>query len=186
MNLEDFVKANLDRELNEINATFRKKEIPELNIYEKALIFKYSEDGYRSVNKYLRSNDGKNPNDFAQFLSDALSKLPDYKSLCYRTADLSKKDLKIYENALKENKSVREPTFVSCSKSKNLACYFRPFNTLFIIYSKRGKEIEKIAKFGINSGQNEEEILFSANSKFIVLGIETASSGETTIMLEEK
>ncbi len=57
-------------------------------------------------------------------------------------------------------------------------------NVLFRIQSKKGKDIQKIAKFGIDSGQNEKEILFKANSKFYVLEVRKENS-KTLITLEE-
>lgn len=55
---------------------------------------------------------------------------------------------------------------------------------VFIILSKRGKDIEKIAKFGVDSGQNEKEIVFKSGSRFKVLDIKEAEN-KITIMLEE-
>jgi len=46
------------------------------------------------------------------------------------------------------------------------------------------KEIENVSKFGINSGQNEKEVLFLANTKFNIL--EIICENEITIITMEE
>jgi hypothetical protein len=182
--LESYVTSNLSLELREIINSERKNEFSEITDYEKAIIYKYTEDGYISVNEGLRNSNGKYISNYSKFLTTSLKKLPNYKLLCYRAATLTKADLQKYEDAYKNNSILIEHTFLSSSKSQILARYF-PHNTLFIIKSRNGKDIEKIAKFGLWSGQNEKEVLFVANSKFEVL--EMSIDDKTSIItLEEK
>ena len=183
--IEKYVLTNLASELNEIRNTFRNTELTMLSDYEKAIIYKYTDDGYESINEILRASSGKVNNKFGTLLNKALGKLPNYSLLCYRTAKLSSLEKNKYIYAYRSKTSITEHSFVSCTKSKLLAMMFRPFNVLFTIHSKYGKEIENIAKFGINSGQNEKEILFKNNSNFSVLNITTDNDGTLLIIMEE-
>lgn len=179
--LEKYVKDNLDLELKEITNSKRAIYLNELNEFEKALIYHYTDNGYEVLNETLRNGGGIS--EFGQHLNSALDKLADYKLLCYRTINCTKKQLKKYYDALSTNSTINEASFLSCSKSKMLSLYFSG-SPLFIIKSKRGKEIEKIAKFGFDSGQNEKEVLFMSNSKFRVLDIKEEKN-MITITLEE-
>ncbi len=55
-------------------------------------------------------------------------------------------------------------------------------NTLFIILSKHGKNIEEISKYG--PSQNEKEVLFVYKTRFNVLEL-TKSNDKTFIKMEE-
>lgn len=176
-----YVTENLSSELREIETSKRVGYEKVLTIHEKAVIYHYTDSGYESLNEQLRN--GQNINDFGLFLNHSLDKLPDYKYLCYRTIRCSKIHLEKYYSALRNNGIIIEKSFLSCSKSK-LSAFLFSDSPLFIILSKRGKDIEKIAKFGIDSGQNEKEILFKSGSRFKVLDI-AEKENKITIMLEE-
>ena len=181
--LDKYVIDRLSIELQVINTTFRNNELTQLTNFEKSIIYKYSEDGYESTNEKLRISNGKVIDEFAAYLISVLSKLPNYKSLCYRTATLNNFDLLKYCEAYQNSTSIIEHTFLSCSKSKLLAQYFK-HDSIFIIKSKNAKEIENVSKFGINSGQNEKEVLFLANTKFNIL--EIICENEMTIITMEE
>lgn len=178
-NLKDYVNKYLYRELKVIQTSHRATENIELNLFEKAIIYKYSEDGFEELNSLLRG--GNKINEFGTYLTDALDKLPNYNLLCYRATKISNLDK--YYDALRKGTTITEKSFLSCTKSRLIAFLYSQ-SPLFIILSKHGKDIEKIAKFGINSGQNEKEILFKPNSKFRVLDIQEDES-RFTITLEE-
>ncbi len=180
--IEKYVKKNLPEILTEILVTYRKSEAIELTNFEKALIYKYSDDEYEFVNNHLRNNKGQF-NDFGKILNKSLGKLPDYTKLCFRAVKLNSNVIQKYEDALKSSSKITEYSFLSCSTSRLVAMQFN-HNVLFRIQSKKGKDIQKIAKFGIDSGQNEKEILFKANSKFYVLEVRKENS-KTLITLEE-
>lgn len=180
--IEKYVEENFPRILREISTSFRASETIELTNAEKALIYKYSDDEYEFVNQYLRTNKGK-LNEFGRFLDKSLDKLPNYKKLCFRAVKLGSNEIEKYEKAYNSSNIITEYSFLSSSSSRLLAIQFN-HNVLFRIQSKKGKDIQKIAKFGINSGQNEKEILFRANSKFNVLDI-TKENNKTLITIEE-
>lgn len=180
-NLKKYVKNSLSQEFRKIINSPRKNYNNELDNFEKAIIYHYTDDGYESLNENLRN--GNDISDFGQYLNYSLKKLPDYKLLCYRTIKCSKSKLKRYYDAFKDDLTIIEKSFLSCSKSRMLSLYFSE-SPLFIIKSKKGKDIEKIAKFGIDSGENEKEILFSSNSKFKVLDIREEND-KIIITLEE-
>lgn len=180
-NLIKYVHENLSKELIEISMSDRAGYEAGLTIYEKAIIYHYTDYGYESLNEQLRS--GQSISEFGLFLNYSLDKLPNYKDLCYRTIRCSKKDLEKYYSAFRNSSIITEKSFLSCSKSRILALQFSD-TPLFIIWSKKGKDVEKIAKFGIDSGQNEKEIIFKSGSGFKVLDI-TENENKIIIILEE-
>jgi len=121
--------------------------------------------------------------EFGKLLVKSLAKIPDYEGLVFRSVNLTKPELEKYKHALDSNTLITEPTFVSTTKSRLIAMAFNG-NTLFRIFSKTGKAIEKIAKFGIHNPPNEKEILFRPNRIFRVLEI-TEELSKTVITMEE-
>ena len=179
--IQKYVDKHLSKELMEVKTSHRANEYPELNIYEKTIIYKYTEDGYETLNSALRK--GLQMSELGIHLIHSLNKLPNYRLLCYRAVEMSEKELGKYYDSLQNNTTIVEKSFLSCSKSRAIALAFCQ-SLLFVILSKQGKDIEKIAKFGIHSGQNEKEVLFKPNSKFRVLQI-TNENNRITITLEE-
>ena len=57
-------------------------------------------------------------------------------------------------------------------------------NCRFTIISKSGKSVEQFAKYGLYSGQNEKEVLFTPNCKFDILEV-TKENGYTLILMGE-
>jgi len=181
--VEKYASEKLFWEINEITNSERLKELPKLNVYEKAIVFKYSNDGFEDLNESLRINKGKNLTEFGKLLDTVLLKLSDFEGLVFRKVFLSKSELEKYIAAYKEKKIITEQTFISTSKSRLIAMEFKG-NTFFRIYSKTGKEIEKIAKFGIHSPPNEKEVLFAPNKQFQVLEVNELES-YTLVTMEE-
>ena len=181
--IEKYAIGKLSKEIAEIEKSKRNTETPELNVYEKALIYKYSENGYQLVNENLRKSKGKKFDVFGKLLDQTLEKLPNFDGLVYRSANLTNHELRRYNDTIAKNDLLKEYSFTSTSKSRLLAMAFKG-NTLFRIYSRTGKEIEKIAKFGENGIINEKEVLFSPNKNFRVLEI-TKEINFTLITMEE-
>lgn len=179
--LEKYVKQHLSTTLRVIEQSFRNYELPNLSSYEKSIIYDYTEEGYEFENERLRN--GGNLSNYGQHLTKSLKKIPNYKLLCFRVALLNQRQINVYKNALLTDSIVVERAFISSSRSIAAASVF-PHNVIFNIHSKRGKLIENIAKFGINSSQNEKEVLFLSNSKFRVLDIEN-ELGIVVITIEE-
>lgn len=172
--------------VNEIRAIENSPRIDKntaLSIYEKAIIYKYSEDGYEGLNDILRTSNGKTVTEFGKLLADALSKLPNYEGLVYRKVSLTKTELNVYEEGLKNNSTIVETPFLSTSKARAVAMAFTG-NCLFRILSKKGKDIETIAKYGVFNPPNEKEVLFKNNTKFKVLQI-TREDEHSLITMEE-
>lgn len=181
--LEEYATENLKLEIAEIQDSNRNRELDCLSLYEKAIIYKYSSDGFEDVNYILRRSLGKEINDFATYLDHSLSKLPNFEELVYRGVNLSKKDLDNYKALFKADHAVIEYCFISTTKSRLIATSFLG-NVLFRILSQTGKEIEKISKFGTMGFPNEREVLFSYNTKFRILGIRNEDT-YTLITMEE-
>lgn len=117
-------------------------EILEINLYEMSIIYKYSVDGFEGVNEYLRKKKGEIMPEFGKFLTSVLNKLPNFEGLVFRSANLTKSEIKRYQTALVNNELLKEYSFISTSKSRLIAMAFNG-NVLFRIYSRTGKEIEK-------------------------------------------
>lgn len=181
--IRKYATQKLNREIEAIRNSTRSIELPKLNIYEKAIVFKYNEDGYETVNEILRDSGGKRNTEFGKLLIKVLDKLPDLDGLVYRSANLTTKEFQRYSRALISKNNIREYSFISTSKSRLTAMAFNG-NTLFRMYSRSGKEIEKIAKFGVSNAQNEKEVLFKPNRKFRILEI-VRESNYSLITMEE-
>lgn len=167
--LNEYVHARLQDELKKINR-LSTDILPELTVEEKAIIYKYTDDGYESLNEMLRNSKGAKISKFGEYLSYVLSKLPNYNDVVFRGTKLYPSRLEKYKIAYENQTIIADFAFLSASQKKSIA---RQFGTLiFEILSKNGKNIENISKFGLNSGQNEREILFPSGSKFLVRGIE--------------
>lgn len=181
---EQYAKKALGLEVQEISRTDRRSVLNVLSKYEKAIIYKYSVDGYIEENEVLRSSDGKLISEFGLALQQSLSKLPNYSiEVVYRCVNLTAFELQRYIEAFNNNKPIVEHAFVSTSKSESIADSFdAPIK--FIILSKTGKEIEEIAKYGKFSTPNEQEVLFMAGTSFQILDIQTDGK-RTLITMEE-
>lgn len=180
---EKYAKAHLSKELADVERSERNAQTPELTLYEKAVIYKYSNDGYEALNESLKHGKGHNKNEFGKLLDAALSKLPDFEGLVYRNVTLTKDGLRAYEEAWAGNRPIREYAFISTSKSRFVAMAFGG-DVLFRIYSRTGKDVEKIARFGKYSSSNEQEVLFKTNRRFNVLEVSRRES-YTLISMEE-
>ncbi len=143
---ESYAKKHLSREVLEIEKSKRHKEHHELTVYEKAIIYKYSEDGYEYVNKNLRKSKGIQSVEFGELLDECLKKISTYEGLVYRGVNLTSQELTLYQEAFKNKGKVKEYPFLSTSKSRLVAMEFKG-NILFRMYSKTGRDIEKIAKY---------------------------------------
>ncbi len=179
MDLEEYAKSHLQRDIKEIENSPIVHEDVGLSLYEKAFIYNYSEDGYENLNHYMRGNGGENDNDYGIFLAQSLEKLPNYEGLVYRRVSLTSFEFRNYTNAQKFQKPITELTFTSTSKKRNIA-YAYSGDYFFIIVSKTGKEIEKITKY------KEYEVLFLPNTQFKVLeSTNRDRDGLITIIMEE-
>lgn len=158
--LEEYALKNLEGEISEIKVSNRNSELNQLNIYEKAIIYKYSRDGFDELNEILRKSKGEKINEFGNYLNYSLNKLESYEGLVYRGVNLSNSELDRYLNSFKTNSLLREYSFTSTSKSRLIAMSFNG-NVLFRMFSKTGKSIEKITKFGLSGYPNEKEVLFN-------------------------
>jgi hypothetical protein len=166
MTLEEYATEYLYREIKLIEfSEERMNALPELTVYEKAIIFKYSEDGYEDLNEKLRLSKGKDISDFGILLDECLSKLPDYQGIVYRGADFPKYKIDQYVIKLSNNESITEHAFLSTSLIANEA--YKYGMTTLRIFSKKGKTIGSISKY-----QNEKEILFRFNTKFEIIAID--------------
>ena len=156
--------------------------LTELTVEEKAVIYWYTENGYESINHQLRNSKGQKVTPLGQLLDIALSKLPMYNFIVYRGLRFSELRLERYKKALDNSEQLIEFAFTSTSINRYTALKYGEI--ILRIFSKNGKLIENISKFGINSPFNEKEVLFTKKSYFIVLGIKQENNNHI-ITLEE-
>jgi hypothetical protein len=184
MRLRTFVSRYLSEELRVIRTSRRNNSLPELNSCEKALIYYYSEDGFEEVNERLRNSNGQDLSEFGNLLKQTLKKLSNYTGLVFRNVNLTQNQIEKYEIALKNNLAIAEFTFTSCSRSKLVANQYGG-NVMFRMFSKTGKNIESVAKYGLYDPPNEKEVIFVPNTEFFDLAIESKIN-YLEITLEEK
>lgn len=182
MQITEFVIQNLPSLLQQVYNQGIVDDV--LDIYEITLIYHYTDSGYERVNETLIQNKGIITSDYERFLLSALKKLPPYQGVVFRGTTLNRSQMNKYVHALNLNTLIQEPLYLSTSRSELIANSFSRGNTLYTIFSKTGKSIEKYAKFGLLSGQNEKEVLFLPNTQFEVLDV-TYIDSQTLIILEE-
>ena len=159
MTAEEYALDLLESEIKIINNSDRKNVFPELSVFEKAIILKYSENGYEDLNEKLRTSQENNISPFGFLLADCLKKLPNFVGNVYRSVTLTKKELKDYENAFVNNQILIKHFFISTSRSASFANQFG--TTRFEIFTKSGKDIEKLSKY-----TDEKEVIILYNCHF--------------------
>ena len=175
MTAEEYANKYLENELKIIENSERKIVLPELTIFEKAIIYKYSDDGYEDLNENLRINNGANMPIFGKLLSECLDKLPNFVDNIYRGVYLTADEYSRYLDAYLNDEIINEPFFISASRSILVGNQFG--NTHFEIFCRTGKNIESISKYPL-----EKEALLSNNCKFRVV---TTNEIERKIQLIE-
>lgn len=98
---------------------------------------------------------------FAERLDEALSKLPDHNGKTYRDIDIPKQNLKAFLKRYRQGEIVEEYQFTSTSQRNDLKGFSG--NIKFIVYGKKGKDIEKMSLY-----PEEKEVLFKTKSRFYV------------------
>jgi hypothetical protein len=180
MELEDYVKEHLPKALNSIIQSTRVYELPNLTIYEKAIIFAYTDalgQHHQVLNERLWATEGAELTDFGRFLEASLDKLEPYRDMVFRGVQTSYCDVERYIKAFEHKEIITEYNFLSASKLQIVAQGFG--RILFRIYGKNARIIEKISKF-----PREEEVLFKRNTSFKVARI-TNNGFFTIITLKE-
>jgi hypothetical protein len=184
MELKEYVELRCDNALKAIRYSKSARQITELTDYEKAIIYDYTDDGYL-VNETLRETKGHKTTLFSIHLNAVLDKLPSLKdgdAVVYRGVSNSSSVLNYYKNALEKNLILIEHGFMSASQSRRVAYQFG--QSLLIIFSKNGKSIQNISKFGVESSFNEQEVLFKSGFQFTVLDIDKENNNNIIILQE--
>lgn len=165
MTVEEFAKTYLEQEIKIIENSERNNCLPELTIFEKAIIYKYTEDGFEDLNEKLRVRKGQEIPIFGKLLDECLAKMPNFEGIIYRGVNLTNIELERYVLAQQNDEILTENHFISSSSSIYIgkACG----KIVFKIFSQKGKNIEKVSKY-----PNEKEVILRYNSKFRVHTIE--------------
>ena len=180
MELEQYVKQYLPIALNSIIQSERVNELSNLTIYEKAIIFAYTDasiNQHQVLNEQLWASRGKDISDFGLYLDATLAKLVAYKDLVFRGANDSYCDVERYKKANRDKTPVIEYHFLSATKIQVIAQGFG--NILFRIYAKNAKAIEPLSKHA-----REKEVLFPKCTAFKVVYV-TNNGFSTIITLKE-
>jgi hypothetical protein len=165
MTVEEYATTYLENEIRIIENSYRKNVLTQLNVFEKAIIYKYTEDGFDDLNESLRISKGENITLFGTLLAECLDKLPDFDEIAYRGVNLTSIEFQRYNDAFEIGTILTEPFFISSSSSIHVGNSYG--TDLFKIFSQRGKIVDKISKY-----PNEKEVIFRFNSKFKVFAIE--------------
>jgi hypothetical protein len=160
MGLEEYANEYLEREIKIVERF--NAQYPFLSIYEKAIIYKYTDDGFESLNEQLRKSNGENISEFGIYLKNALVKLPSNSKLAFRGVDLSESQHHYYLNGFQKGELVEEHSFISASLSERTAWMFG--KTRFRIFSNNWKDISSLTKY-----IDEKEVILCYNIKFKVL-----------------
>lgn len=142
--------------------------------FQAALISNYTNGGYSSVNAALRSGSWSvAQNVYVKMVNKALAKMPTYKGVAQRGAQLTAEQQARYV----EGNIKPEEAFMSTSVSK-------PFggNTKFVVTAigKRGAHVKKLSNHA-----SEDEVLFAARTLFHVTKVEGKPGGSMTIHMTE-
>ena len=167
MDIEYYVRTHLSDSLQKIINSRRADELLELTVYEKAVIFAYTDTAnnqHLSLNKTLWDSQGVEISDFGLCLEACLEKLEPYKGVFYRGVRAEYCDVNRYIKAYERKIILTEYNFLSVSTSQMTARGFG--NILFRIYGKNAKNIEKVSKF-----ENETERIFQRNTQFKVTNV---------------
>ena len=178
--LVSFVKKNLPAELLLVQAGGYTTALPQLNAFEKAVLYAYTtDDHYGPLNQALYNSAGTNILPLGQAIVTVLRKLERHVGTVHRAAFLSAAQLRAYSRLAALGSTVTWPAFMSTSKSKKVATDWvdgTTKNCLFLIETRKGKCIEDISYYGPNTPDpalagNEEEVLFVPNTTFSVLAV---------------
>ena len=165
MTVEEYATTYLKNEIRIIENSHRKDVLTELTVFEKAIIYKYTEDGYDDLNEKLRASKGKNITPFGTLLIECLNKLPNFDEIAYRGVNLTLAEFQKYNDALENGEIITEFSFISSSNSLYVGNAYG--EVLFKIFSQKGKKVEQVSKY-----PNEKEVIFRCNSKFRVFEID--------------
>ena len=113
MELEQYVNQNLLSALLKIIHTDKIFELPHLSVYEKAVIFAYTDllnNKHQELNERLWTSQGTEISEFGLYLEGCLNKLPAHKGLVFRGVNESYCDVNRYIKAM-ETKSIPEFLF---------------------------------------------------------------------------
>ena len=172
---ERYVRLHLVRELDAIRNKGISRLRNGLTIYEKTVIYYYTDSGYDIINSTLRSNPSAIRKEPASLLLSAVRKVPMYRGVVHRTVTLTDTDRhKLVPGAL-----ISESTFVSASRSPLIAKLHADFNVRFQIRSKTSRAIESLSCF-----PEEMEVVFLPGTQFKVLSV-TERADYVLIKMEE-
>lgn len=153
---------------------------------EMSAIRAYSLDGYRQINRALRSGERLDEAGTLSVnrLEAAIGKLGKYSGVCYRGGVIDHRRYGLYSESLLSGKVVTERAFLSASMDINIAYNFLG-NALYEIISVNGRIVNGFGVFG-----DEREIIFPPGTKFRVEDIsETDIDGKirfTRVLLSEE
>ncbi len=180
MGLEEYVKQHLSSALTTIVQSDRVHALPNLTIYEKAIIFAYTDarsQQHQILNEKLWASQGNDVSEFGRYLEASLEKLEPYRDMVFRGVPEYNCDIERYLKAYENKTIITEYHFISASKVQGIAQGFG--RILFRIYGKNANIIEEISKF-----TKEQEVIFKRNTSFRVVKV-TNNGYNTIITLKE-
>lgn len=165
MTAEEYAQTYLKEEIAIIQDSDIISAIPELSIYEKAIVYKYTDDGYKDLNENLRISQGKVDTLFGKLLYESINIMPKFIGNVYRGVNLTNEEKERYNWAFINDEPITEYSFVSTSRSPLIANGFG--STRFEIFTTSGRSVESISKYS-----DEKEVILLCNSRFRVVKID--------------
>lgn len=188
--LLDFTESRLAHALATVQTGGYQTALPELNAYEKALIYHYTYQGSAAIKDPVRAHDGALLEPLGQCLAAALRKLPPYAGLVYSAEFWTEDELLDLQrraatgpNPFHLNEK-RWPTFLSASQSSRVAHdhlfhYGGRKNCRLLLVSRTGRYIDALSHYGANGrdpAASEREVLFLPNTRFRVVQVRRATT----------
>lgn len=194
----DFSDTDLALALRMVQAGGYATSHPELTPEEKAIIYYYTHSNAcaKAIKGPIAQADGTIVEPAGLWLQAALAKLPLYVGLVYSAEQWPAADLQLL--LLRQTQGVplgtirgtTWPNFMSSSTSKPVAVkhFFNNSahkNCLLRIFSRSGRYIDALSRFGINGQRNdpsENEVLFLPSTVFRVVSIKQTSFSEIELL----
>ena len=188
--LLDFTESRLAHALATVQTGGYQTASPELNAYEKAIIYHYTYHGSAEIKDPVRAHDGALTEPLGQSLAAALRKLPPCAGLVYRAELWTEAELLALlrraatgPNPFHLNEK-RWPTFLSASQSSRVAHdhlfnYGGRKNCRLLIVSQTGRYIDALSHYGANGrdpAASEREVLFLPNTRFRIVQVRHATT----------
>jgi SPP1 gp7 family putative phage head morphogenesis protein len=184
----------MDKTIQLMNDKALPQTMPIMIVEEIASIHHYTDTAFTAINEDLRTgNLSEKSKVMYKIMDRALRKLPNHQGMVYRGTNLPISVVAEYQKAFDTKTPFLEKAFFSTSQKQTTIKDFQSWDKVagnvevqFTVYSKTGKLIEQMSKYGtIFAETSEAEVLFKPNTTFTVVSINIDTKGIFEIKLLE-